>query len=150
MFGGVLNGLLACVFFVIAAFRERKRCHDFVEFPDRDHLAQVFGPAATDGVIKTSMGAYVITAADVAVILSAALGDASIAGKVVNTFDRWLDFATLASDLAALLGRDVAVRCPPAPAPSPGISNQRLLTRRPQFSTDAELRRLLVRLAAAR
>jgi nucleoside-diphosphate-sugar epimerase len=114
------------------------------DYPDRarDPLARTVDEARAEGVIRTRKGAWVITADDAAAILGSAVGDPHVAGRVFNTFDRWLDFAELAVPLGRNLGRGVAVACEPAPEPRPPLSRARLAERAPRFTTDVFLARL--------
>jgi nucleoside-diphosphate-sugar epimerase len=113
----------------------------------RDYLAQVFDEAREHGEIRRQLGAYVLTAEDAAALLVAALGDPSARGLVCNTFDRWLDFGTLAAPIAGLLGREVALVAAPAPEPRPGLSRARLAARRPAWDTMTRIGQLLRGLA---
>jgi nucleoside-diphosphate-sugar epimerase len=122
---------------VLAAYRQRQR----------DLLARTFDEARAHGALRTQLGAYVLGADDAAGVLADALGDARVAGNVFNTFDRWLDFSTLAPLLGEILQRPIAVACPPAPAPTPAVSNARLLRRGVRWNTDAWVRARLEALA---
>lgn len=109
----------------------------------RNKLAIVVREAQEHGQIRTQLGAYVVTAQDAATTLVGALGDTTVRGQVFNTFDRWLDFATLAPRLSDLLNRPIEAVCAPAPAPEPPISNDRIASRQPGWQTEAQLDDLL-------
>lgn len=120
-------------------------------YPDRrrDPLAPIVDEARAHGEIRTRKGAYVVTARDVARCLVDALGDGSTRGGVYHVFDRWLDFATLAAPLSDILGSSVTPIAEPAPAPSPALSNARLLARGVRLGTDEQLPDLMRTLVAA-
>jgi len=115
------------------------------EYPslERNHIARFLAAARDDGAIRERMGAYVIAADDAANILVDALGDTATTGLVINTFDRWLDFAELAGPIGAVLGREVSVECESAPPPHPALLRDRLAARQPAWTTDSTIRRLL-------
>jgi UDP-glucose 4-epimerase len=98
-----------------------------------DLLDALVEEARAHGEIRTPRGAYVVTTADAAEILAAAVGDASLAGAVLNVHERWFDFAEAAPLVAEHLGHPVAVRSPPAREPRAPIRNDRLLARRPRL-----------------
>ncbi len=109
----------------------------------RNKLAPVVREALEFGTIRSQLGAYVITAADAASLLSAALGDEGVSGRVFNCFHRWLDFAELAPRLSELLERDVQVACDPAPEPDPPIRNGRICERFDGWGTEDQLDAIL-------
>lgn len=108
-------------------------------------FATTVDEAVRHGELRTTVGTYAIAVEDAARILADAAGDPDVAGGVYNTFDRWVDHAVEAAPLVGrLLGREVAVACPPASEPRSPIRNGRLLAaRRPRFTTEEALERLL-------
>lgn len=120
----------------------------------RDPLAATVDEAKAGGAIRTRKGAWVIGARDTARILADALGDEGVRGGVFHTFDRWLDFGTLAEPLAEVLGRRIARACDAAPPPQPGLSRAALDAwrgpRAGEWTTDACIRERLRALCADR
>jgi len=100
------------------------------------------------GELRTCEGAYVLSAEDAARILAQAMGDARVAGRVYNCFDRWLDFAEVGPRLGALLERELVRSAPIAREPRGRILNERLRERYARFDTQAAIDRLLARLVA--
>lgn len=109
-------------------------------------FARTVGEALRHGELRTTVGTYALSAEDCAAILADAVGDARVAGRVFNTFDRWIDHAGAAPELARLLGREVRVACGPAREPRSPIRGARIRERYPRFETQAALERLLAAL----
>jgi len=116
----------------------------------RTALSATVDEAIDHGELRTRTGSYVITVEDCAEILADAVGDPRLRGEVYNTFDRWLDRASLAPILSDLLDRPVSVRCDPAPEPRHPIRGDRIRVRYDRFRTDEGIRALLESLIASR
>jgi nucleoside-diphosphate-sugar epimerase len=100
---------------------------------------QTVAEAVAHGEVRTAVGSYALGVADAAAILADAVGDASLRGQVFNTFDRWFDHAEVALHVAAVLGRPVAVRCPPARPPRSPILGAKIHARHRSWSTEAAI-----------
>ena len=102
------------------------------------------------GEVRTCHGSYALSARDTARILLQAVGDASVAGGVFNTFDRWIDYGSWAPRLEELLGRPVRKVAAPAREPFAPIRGQRLHARFRDFATDACIEEVLRGLVSRR
>lgn len=105
-------------------------------------LFKVVDEAVTLGEVRSQVGTYSISVADSARILCAAIGDASVRGRVFNAFDCWFDHARVAPWVAEELGRDVTVGCEPAPEPRTPIRGDRIHHYYDGFATESALREL--------
>lgn len=106
--------------------------------------------AIEHGEIRTPHGSYGICVEDAAEILADAVGNEEIAGRVFNTFDRWIEYAELAPLLSELLGREIRATCPPAPPPKQPILGDRIHAHWPRFRTEECLRGLVETLVRQR
>lgn len=111
-------------------------------------LFETVDEAVRYGDLRTQVGTYAISVADTCRILMAALGDASLQGRVFNTFDRWFDHACLAPWLSELLGKPVGVSCAEAREPSAPIQGDRIRERYATFDTERAMRELCAELVS--
>lgn len=95
------------------------------------------------GELRSTIGAYCLSVADAARVLADAVGDPGVAGRVYNTFDRWVDHAEAAPILARLLGHEVRVVRTAAREPRSPILGGRLRARYGGFETGAAIEALL-------
>lgn len=113
------------------------------EPPSETPFATTVDEALRHGELRSTIGSYCLSVADAARVLADAVGDPEVAGRVYNTFDRWVDQAEAAPILARLLGHAVRVARPPALEPRSPILGGRLRARHGRFETQAAIEALL-------
>ena len=110
-------------------------------------MASTVEEALRFGEIRTPLGSYALSVRAAARILADAVDDATVAGSVYNTFDRWIDYGSWAPFLEELIGHPVRLACGPAREPRSPIRGERLHARFSDFDTEdcvAEVLRGLV------
>ena len=104
--------------------------------------------AVRTGEIRSPFGAYSLAVEDAATLLADAVGDASLRGQIVHTFDRWIDHASVVPMLEHELGRPICNSCAKAPEPRSPIRGEKVHARYRGWRTEASLRALVRELVA--
>ncbi|MEQ1633231.1 MAG: NAD(P)-dependent oxidoreductase [Planctomycetota bacterium] len=135
----VTYGLNTSVWRLGCVFGLRTPLHESPLYP-------VVDEAVRTGEVRTRTGTYAIAVDDAAAILAGAVGDASVKGQVTNVFDRWIDHATVAPEIAKCLERPVRNLAEPVPEPRSPIRGDTLRARFQNFTTDEAIRTLVAQL----